>query len=332
RGGDGPAGVGVPEAGLVRAGGGDAPPVGGERDRPDLAPMAEVLNGLRAAQDRLVQQEKMASLGRLTAGIAHEIKNPLNFVNNFAALSGELVDELDAALANREGRPPEAVRAEVEGVLADLRQDVAKIREHGERADAIVRGMLEHARTQRGTPQRTDLNALVEEHVEAACAHFADRHDGFEAALDMDLDAAVGAVAVVPQEISRVVAGLVNNALYAVRERARAVSMGDGAGYVPAVTVRTGRAGERVRIEVADNGVGIPAAAREHVFEPFFTTKPAGEGTGLGLSLAYDLITHGHGGALTFESEEGRGTTFTVTLPAPPLAHEVQVSEAAAFA
>jgi len=280
--------------------------------------LAGALDGLRAAQARLVQQEKMASLGRLTAGVAHEIKNPLNFVNNFAEVTEELTDEIAGLMAAVEGPPDEATCAEVKALVADLRLNVAKIREHSARADAIVRSMQDHAGVRQGERQPAAFNALVEEQAQLALDAFRTRHRGFAPALAFDLDPAVRIVPVVPQEIGRVVTNLVNNALYAVYERGRHAAGGDGAAFAPAVTVRTRRAADAAVIEVEDNGTGIPAALRERVFEPFFTTKPTGTGTGLGLSLAYDVVTNGHGGTLTFESEEGAGTTFTVTLPLTP--------------
>ncbi|MDX1419332.1 MAG: ATP-binding protein [Rubricoccaceae bacterium] len=273
------------------------------------------LTGLKAAQVRLVQQEKMASLGRLTAGVAHEIKNPLNFVNNFAEMSEELATEIAGLMAGVEGPPDEATCAEVKALMADLCLNVAKIREHGARADAIVRSMQGHGGVRGGERQPAAFNALVEEQARLALDAYRARHAGLAPTLVLDLDPEARVVPVVPQEIGRVVTNLVNNALYAVDERSRHRAGGDGAPYAPTVTVRTRAQGTAAVLEVADNGVGIPAALRERVFEPFFTTKPTGTGTGLGLSLAYDVVTSGHGGTLALETEEGAGTTFTVTLP-----------------
>jgi signal transduction histidine kinase len=278
--------------------------------------LAAVLEGLRTAQARLIQQEKMASLGRLTAGVAHEIKNPLNFVNNFAGLTVDLADELARALerGGAADRPPPEL-------LADLRQNVTKIRDHGQRADRIVRGMLEHAGATRGAKRSVDLNRLVGEQADLALEAFRGRHPGFAPALTVDPDPAAPPVAAIPREIERVVASLVDNALIAVLERAAAAEPGgDGAAYVPSVTVRTrhvpaGDGPEAVRVEVEDNGVGIPGPVRDRVFEPFFTTRPAGSGTGLALSLSYEFVVQSHGGTLTFESEPGKGTTFVMTLP-----------------
>jgi len=258
---------------------------------------------LRKAQAQLVHQEKMASLGALTAGIAHEIKNPLNFVNNFAALSQELVDELEA----------ETDPEEIQAILADLKTNATKIREHGQRADGIVRSMMQHASGSTGQREATDVNALVSEHIELAYHGKRAQMPDFNAEMEQDLGADVGRVEMVPQEIGRVLLNLVGNAFDAVYERAASVN----GGSVPQVSVSTRRLGDQVEIRVADNGPGIPDEVKERIFEPFFTTKPTGSGTGLGLSLSYDIVTQGHGGTLHVESEEGQGAVFIVTLPAP---------------
>ncbi|WP_412061283.1 ATP-binding protein [Rubrivirga sp. IMCC45206] len=256
---------------------------------------------LRATQAQLIQSEKMASLGQLTAGIAHEIKNPLNFVNNFASLSQELVEELAGET------DPEERRA----ILADLASNAAKIEEHGRRADAIVKAMMEHARSGSGPHRPVALNALVEEHAAHAAHAVRVRHPAFSATLRLDLAGDVGEVVVEPQEIGRVVVNLVDNALDATRQRADA---GAG-GYAPTVTVSTRGTDGGVEIAVADNGPGMAPEVAAKVFEPFFTTKPAGQGTGLGLSLSHDIVAQGHGGTLAVESAEGEGTTFTLRLP-----------------
>ena len=256
---------------------------------------------LKAAQARLVQQEKMASLGALTAGIAHEIKNPLNFVTNFAGLSGELLDDLD-------GEPAPDERA---ALRADLRANVEKIEHHGRRADAIVRAMMAHARGGTGERRSVDVNALVEEHVAHAGHAERVRYPSAEPPLALDLAPDVGVIEADPQGIGRVLVNLISNALDAVRQRAeQSVD-----GYEPAVTVSTRRADDGITIRVADNGLGMEEAVRVRVFEPFFTTKPPGEGVGLGLSLAHDVVVQGHGGALTVESVEGDGSTFVLRLP-----------------
>lgn len=268
------------------------------------------LNELKSTQEQLVQQEKLASLGALTAGIAHEIKNPLNFINNFSSLSAELVMELADAL--REGR-----YEEVEGLLPDLRLNMEKIEEHGRRADGIVRSMMAHARGGEGMREFVNLNALVGEYADLAYHGQRARSPGFTFELVRDFDESVGAVEVVAQEIGRVVLNLVANAIDAVAERAAdgLPSDGESGRFSPTVRVATRQVGDRVEVRVEDNGAGIPEAVRARVFEPFFTTKPAGAGTGLGLSMSNDIITKGHGGALSVETSGGRGTTFIVTLP-----------------
>jgi signal transduction histidine kinase len=268
--------------------------------------LARALDELTRTQARLVQSEKLASLGALTAGIAHEIKNPLNFVNNFAGLNAELVGDLRAVLAPRPG----ALDDEVRPLLDDLETNANRIEEHGRRADAIVRAMLAHARGGAGERQRVDLNALVEEYARLA-HHEARARDGALAVRPRTaLDPAAGAVEAAPDALGRLVANLVGNALDAVEERA---ARGEP-GYEPAVVVSTHRRGGGVELRVEDNGVGIPEPVRDRVFEPFFTTKPAGRGAGLGLSLAHDIAV-AHGGTLAVESEGGRGATFVVTLP-----------------
>jgi signal transduction histidine kinase len=268
------------------------------------------LQRLQQLQRQLVAQEKLASLGQLTAGIAHEIKNPLNFVTNFAELSQELVQELrDELAAAGEPLAPD-VRASVDSLLSDLDSNVSKINEHGQRADRIVRGMLQHSRSGRAERVATDLNALVIEAVGLAYHGWRARDASFNVRLETDYDAQVGTVEIVAQDISRVVLNLVNNACYAVR-----VKQQRGAPIEPTVRVTTKLLGDAVEIRVRDNGDGIPAAAREHLFEPFFTTKPPGEGTGLGLSLSYDIIVQRHHGVLRCESEEGEFAELIVQLP-----------------
>ncbi len=265
------------------------------------AELKQSLDDLKAAQARLVQQEKMASLGALTAGIAHEIKNPLNFINNFAALSRELVDELE------EGTDP----GESKALLADLKTNAEKIEKHGRRADGIIRSMLEHSRGSSGQRRAIDLNALVAKYVDLGlhgkCAQTVD----FNVEIAKDFDATVGQVDVVPQDIGRVLLNLFGNAFDAVYEQAQQA----GRSYSPRVVVTTRLLEGQVEIRVTDNGPGIPETVGTKIFEPFFTTKPTGSGTGLGLSLSYDIITQGHGGTLTVDSEEDRGATFIVTLP-----------------
>ncbi len=289
--------------------------------------LAEALARLKATQEQLVLREKMASLGQLTAGIAHEIKNPLNFVNNFAQLAVELADELREALearrgddagasvpAGSSGEAPAAgpgAETDVETVLADLRESTEKVYFHGRRADEIVRSMMLHARGSDQAPQPTDLHALLDEYVGLAYHGMRTQHPGFVAALERDYAPDVGDVTLVPPEVGRVLLNLLDNAFYAVRERA--AEAGDA--YRPTVSIRTRRAGASVEIRIEDNGPGIPAALKDRIFEPFFTTKPAGSGTGLGLSLSYDIVTQRHGGTLSVESEADAGAAFVVCLP-----------------
>ncbi len=267
------------------------------------------LTELKTTQTQLIQSEKMASLGELTAGIAHEIQNPLNFVNNFSEVSVELIDELKEEL--RAGQPGNALE-----IADDLNQNLAKITQHGKRASSIVRGMLEHARTSTGERQPTDLNALADEALRLSY-HGLRRSDvsakdgAFNARLTTDFDERLTAVDVIPQDLSRVFLNLFNNAFYAVQEKKKRAD----AEFKPEVSVSTRQTGSAVEIRVRDNGNGIPAAALEKIFQPFFTTKPAGQGTGLGLSLSYDIVTQGHGGTLKVDTLQGEFTEFVVTLP-----------------
>ena len=271
------------------------------------AELRRSLDDLRATQDRLIQTEKLASLGQLTAGVAHEIKNPLNFVNNFSKLSVELLGELGEAL--RSAELPVALRAEVEDLSRSLTDNLGKIQHHGRRADSIVKNMLLHARQDGGEQRSVDLNALIEESLNLAYhSARAERRD-FTIELSRDLDPAVGGVLVFPQEITRVLLNLFSNGFYAAHARA------GEPGFTPALSVATKALADRIEVRVRDNGRGVPEAIRDKLFTPFFTTKPAGAGTGLGLSLSYDIIVKQHGGALSFESEPGAFTEFLITLP-----------------
>ena len=277
--------------------------------------LSDSLTQLKIAQNQLVQQEKLASLGELTAGIAHEIQNPLNFVNNFSEVSSELVIELEA---ERE-RPDRDMALETE-LLDDLKQNLAKITLHGGRAASIVRGMLEHSRSSTGERQPTDINVLTADYLRLSYHGF--RQSGglpnnengsmtwHTAPFTTDFAPHLPLVTVVPQDMGRVLLNLFNNALYAVSERAKK-SHGD---YVPVVNVFTQLVDGKLVITVADNGTGMSDAVKQKIFQPFFTTKPTGQGTGLGLSLSYDIITRGYGGTLTVESREGEGTSFVVRL------------------
>jgi two-component system NtrC family sensor kinase len=268
--------------------------------------LQQAMTELKTAQAQLIQAEKMASLGELTAGIAHEIQNPLNFVNNFSEVSTELLTELleHQELATRD---PELEHE----LLADVQQNLQKINQHGQRASAIVKGMLAHAGTSTGQKQPTDLNALASEYLQLAYHGATAKDKAFEAHLVTTLDPALPPALVVPQEISRVLLNVLGNAFYAVRQKQQTA----GPGYQPEVHLRTQREGNQVKIQVRDNGNGVPAAIKQKVFQPFFTTKPTGEGTGLGLSLSYDIITKGHGGTFALESEEGQFTEVTLMLP-----------------
>jgi signal transduction histidine kinase len=275
-----------------------------------VAAAEAALAELRTAQDRLVQTEKLASLGQLTAGIAHEIKNPLNFVNNFADLSAELVQELAAALAPAGLEP--ALREEVGEAMALLRSNLEKVSHHGRRADSIVRNMLAHSREGGGERRRVALNPLVEDALNLAYHGARAERPGFTIALDRALDPAVGEVVLYPQEFTRVLLNLIGNGFDAAQQKTR---QGAPPGFVPRLGVATRALPGAVEVRVRDNGTGIPDAVRARIFEPFFTTKPAGEGTGLGLSLSHDIVVKQHGGRLDLVTEPGEFTEFVVTLP-----------------
>ncbi|CCH54272.1 histidine kinase [Fibrisoma limi BUZ 3] len=280
----------------------------------------QTLNELQRTQDQLIQKEKMASLGELTAGIAHEIQNPLNFVNNFAQLSVDLARELQEEFDKVS--IPAADKAYLGDIVQDLASNQSKINQHGQRASSIVKGMLEHSRAGSGEPQLTNLNALANEYLRMAYSGFqakdkqgltsdnpADR-DPFNSQLITDFEADLAPIELVPQDMGRVLLNLYNNAFYAVRERQKQA----GDDYHPTIRVSTKRLKNKIEIRVQDNGTGIPDSIRAKIFQPFFTTKPTGEGTGLGLSLSYDIVTKGHGGTLAVESVAGEGTEFTITL------------------
>ena len=268
------------------------------------------LEDLQATQTQLLQQEKLASLGALTAGIAHEIKNPLNFVNNFAILSIELADELSDHIEKLDDRLGSDAD-ELQAIIDDLKTNAHKINEHGRRADGIVKSMLRHSRGKSGEREETDLNVLLNEYVNLAFHGMRAQDPQFNCEIEREYDEAVGKVSIVPQDVGRVFINLLNNAFYAVGEKARST----GGSYAPIVRVSTKKIGEHVEIVVHDNGPGIPDHVRQRIFEPFFTTKPTGSGTGLGLSLSYEIVTREHAGTMEVESEEGEATTFTVCLP-----------------
>jgi two-component system, NtrC family, sensor kinase len=269
------------------------------------------LRDLQAAQASLVHAQKMAALGQLTAGIAHEIKNPLNFVNNFASLSVELLDELKDAAARAVGTLDPGKRAEIVETIETLTGNLQRIVEHGRRADGIVRSMLQHSRGSSGDWQATDLNALVEESLNLAYHGARAQDQDFKVTLELDLDRNLAPIEVVSQDVSRVLLNLISNGFYAVTKRGLE---GDGA-FRPLLKIATREFGEGIEIRVRDNGVGIPPEHCEKLFQPFFTTKPTGEGTGLGLSISYEIVTQQHGGTITVDSEVGDFTEFTVRLP-----------------
>jgi signal transduction histidine kinase len=254
----------------------------------------------------------MASLGQLTAGIAHEIKNPLNFVNNFAGLSGELVDELKQTVDALLAEPDKEKRADLQDTMDLLTANLAKIVEHGRRADGIVKSMLAHSRGGTGDWQSSNIDALVEEALNLAFHGARAQDKDFNVTLERDYAADAKPIDVVPQDVTRVFLNLFGNGFYAARKRQS--SRADGS-YRPTLRVSTRDLGEVVEIRVRDNGIGISAEVREKLFQPFFTTKPTGEGTGLGLSISYDIITQQHGGSIEVESEVGQFSEFTVKLP-----------------
>ncbi|WP_439403502.1 GAF domain-containing protein [Bradyrhizobium sp. DASA03068] len=271
--------------------------------------LSQSLEELRNAQDRLVQTEKLASLGQLTAGIAHEIKNPLNFVNNFAALSSELTDELGDAL--RSAGLGEAERQDIDALIHMLRGNLKKIVQHGTRADSIVKNMLLHSREGSGERRAADINAILEESLNLAYHGARAERAGFNITLERKLDPSAGALELYPQEITRVFLNLVSNGFYAASKQKDAA----GDGFEPRLRATTTDLGGAVEIRIRDNGTGIPADVREKIFNPFFTTKPAGEGTGLGLSICHDIIVKQHGGSIEVDTEPGEYTEFIITLP-----------------
>ena len=271
--------------------------------------LSSSLDELRSAQDRLVQSEKLASLGQLTAGIAHEIKNPLNFVNNFSALSGELIDELNELLGSAalDGK----VREEIDELTHMLKGNLEKVVQHGKRADSIVKNMLLHSREGAGEHRPADINAIVEESLNLAYHGARAEKSGFNITLQRDLDPSAGTIDLYPQEITRVFLNLISNGFYAATKRKE--SGGDS--FEPTLSATTKSLGNKVEIRIRDNGTGIPADVMEKMFNPFFTTKPAGEGTGLGLSMSHDIVVNQHGGKIDVDTEPGAFTEFIITLP-----------------
>ena len=264
----------------------------------------KTLKDLKAAQSQLIQSEKMASLGELTAGIAHEIQNPLNFVNNFSEINSELIDEVGQEIDNGNIN-------EVKILLHDIKENEEKINHHGKRADAIVKGMLQHSRSSSAVKEPTNINALCDEYLRLSYHGLRAKDKSFNATIKTDFDKSIGNINIIPQDIGRVILNLLTNAFYAVEERKKS----GVENFEPSVFIITKKIGENVEIKVTDNGKGIPKAVLDKIFQPFFTTKPTGQGTGLGLSLSYDIVTKGHGGELKVETKESEGTNFIVSLP-----------------
>ena len=272
--------------------------------------LAASLEDLRTTQDRLVQTQKLASLGQLTAGIAHEIKNPLNFVNNFSVVSAELIDELQDIL--KRVSVDDKTGAEIKELTATLQGNLDKVVQHGKRADAIVKNMLLHSREGSGEHRLVDINALVEEGLNLAYHGARAEKQGFNITLQRSLDPAAGEVDVFPQDITRVLLNLISNGFYAATKRRAETNGGD---YEPTLVAETRNLGDRVEITIRDNGTGIPADVKEKMFNPFFTTKPAGEGTGLGLSISHDIVVKQHGGSIEVETQPGEFTEIKIVLP-----------------
>ncbi|MBE0646024.1 MAG: two-component sensor histidine kinase [Bacteroidetes bacterium] len=271
------------------------------RQRATAAELETMKGRLESTQHQLIEREKMASLGQLTAGIAHEIKNPLNFVTNFSDLSRELIEELRTS----------ETESEREEILTALQQNLTKISEHGHRADDIVRSMMLHARGGSTEHEAVDLNALITESVHLAYHAMRAQQDGFNCTIELDLEESLPHPPIVRQDIARVLLNITQNAMQAVHQRQKA---GDP-GFVPLVWIRSEVHNDHILVHVRDNGPGIPAALKERIYEPFFTTKAAGRGTGLGLSIAFDIITKGHGGILRAEEAPGGGAEFVIELP-----------------
>jgi len=269
--------------------------------------LASSLEDLRAAQDRLVQTEKLASLGQLTAGIAHEIKNPLNFVNNFSALSAELIDELKDVL--RSATLNDTSRQDVDELTCLLKDNLEKVVQHGKRADSIVKNMLLHSRQGSGEYRSADINALVEDSLNLAYHGARAEKPDFNVRLQRDFAPDAGMLQAFPQEITRVLLNLLSNGLYAVTKRR---SENGNSGFDPTVRAATRNLGDHVEIRIRDNGTGIAPEVKDKIFNPFFTTKPAGEGTGLGLSMSHDIIVKQHGGTIDVETEPGVFTEFII--------------------
>lgn len=267
------------------------------------AVLQQTLADLKATQAQLIQSEKMASLGELTAGIAHEIQNPLNFVNNFSEVSFELLEEMQAEIEKGD-------LDEARLLIQEIKQNLEKITHHGKRADAIVKGMLQHSKTGSGKKENTDINALCEEYLRLSFHGVRSKDKNFNSQLKTEFDESIEKINVIPQDIGRVIMNLLTNAFYAVNEKSKLQEEN----YKASVTISTKKRNEWIEISVADNGNGISEEIVEKIFQPFFTTKPTGQGTGLGLSLSYDIIKV-HGGRINVQSQSGEGSIFTISLP-----------------
>lgn len=280
-----------------------------DQQREKTQELERTLAQLKSTQEQLVAQEKLASLGALTAGIAHEIKNPLNFVTNFAQMSVQLCKELGETIDKEKGKLDPTAAEDVTAILGDLQQNATRINENGRRAASIVDGMLATSRSGKGERRPTNLNALLDEYVKLAYHGLRGQDTAFNVALEFDLDPSLKPINVVPQDLSRVFLNIANNGCYAAYERKKKEPA-----HAPKLSARTKDLGDKIEVRIRDNGEGIPAAIREKILEPFFTTKPTGSGTGLGLSISRDIVV-GHRGELRLETEEGNGTEFIVTLP-----------------
>ena len=274
--------------------------------------LEHALDELRSTQSQLIQSKKMASLGELTAGLAHEIQNPLNFVNNFSEINIELIEEMKTELLA--GYSVEAIE-----IVKDISENMEKITQHGKRADAIVKGMLQHSRSSSGIKEPTDINALADEYLRLAYHGLRAKNKSFHATMNTEFDNSIGTIIIIPQDIGRVLLNLINNAFYAVNEKKTTLELENSANtatlstYEPTVSLRTFRTNRNVSISVKDNGNGIPKNIVDKIFQPFFTTKPTGQGTGLGLSMSYDIIK-AHGGEIKVETIKGEQTEFTIQL------------------
>jgi signal transduction histidine kinase len=282
-----------------------------EQERQKSEELGKALDQLRKAQDQLVVQQKLASLGSLTAGIAHEIKNPLNFVTNFAEISVSLVDEIRTTLAGQVANLPEREQTYIQDILDDLQQNVAKIQEHGKRADGIVRNMLMHSRGQAGDRQTVNMNALVAEYVRLAYHGMRAQNSSFNVTINEQYDPAVEPVSVVPHDLSRVFLNVATNACYAAYEKKKRL----GAAFSPVVSASTKNTPDTIEIRIKDNGDGIPDEVKRRIFEPFFTTKPTGSGTGLGLSMSFEIVVQQHKGQIRVESSPGDYAEFIINIP-----------------